>query len=73
MENPDTTTIPPALAAKLRALESYQPKPVSDPSLRTSEPYLFEPIQVTSDLHRNGDISIEDLTDNDLDLPIDFA
>ncbi|MEN9868337.1 MAG: hypothetical protein RL748_3927 [Pseudomonadota bacterium] len=59
--------------ARLRALESYQPQPISSPSLRDSEPYLFNPIQVVGDLHPNGDICIEDLTDSDLDLPIDFA
>ncbi len=62
-----------SIDARLRALESYQPQPVQGPSLRDSEPYLFQPVQDITDLHRNGDICIEALTDSDLDLPIDFA
>lgn len=72
-DSPSNLHTAASIDARLRALESYQPQPVTGPSLRDSEPYLFQPVQESADLHRNGDICIEELTDSDLDLPIDFA
>lgn len=59
--------------ANAQAMENYQPQTNAAPSLRDTEPYLFEPAQENASLHPNGDTCIEDLTDDDLDLPIDFA
>ncbi len=59
--------------ANAQAMENYQPQANAKPSLRDTEPYLFEPAQENASLHPNGDTCIEALTDDDLDLPIDFA
>ena len=59
--------------ANAQAMENYQPQTSSAPSFRDTEPYLFEPTQENASLHPNGDTCIEDLTGDDMDLPIDFA
>jgi len=44
------------------------------PSLRESEEYLFAPIiEGGGEILCNSDFRIEELTDDDLDIPLDFV
>lgn len=59
----------------LRQIESYAPvSGQKASSLRESEPYLFVPVsQGDGEIHGNDDYRIEELTDDDLDIPLDFV
>lgn len=56
-------------------IESYSPQKTGQGlSLRESEPYLFEKIEEHGEeIHGNDDYLIEELTDEDLDVPLHVA
>lgn len=55
-------------------VEAYQLPAPSRLSLAESEPYLFAPIaDKGGEIHGNDDFHIEELTDADLDCPLDIA
>lgn len=55
-------------------VEAYRPSSSSKSSLADLEPYLFAAVPNSDgEIHSNDDFCIEDLTESDLDCPIDFA
>lgn len=55
-------------------VEAYRPSSSSGSLLADSEPYLFSAVSDSDgDIHGNDDFRIEDLTEADLDCPVDFA
>ncbi len=60
--------------ALFAAIEAYCPPSPLGGSLHHSEPYLFEPIEKESGaIPGNGDFLIEQLSDDDLNSPIDLV
>ena len=55
-------------------VEAYQPPARSQSLLAESEPYLLAPVtEKGGEIHGNDDFLIEELTDADLDCPVDIA
>lgn len=61
--------------ALFEKIEAYcRPAIVQTSSLYQSEPYLFDAIEERGgEIHGNDDYLIEDMTDADLDTPIDLV
>lgn len=53
--------------------DAYEPDPTQRSNLFEREPFLLEPTsEQTVSIPHNGEIRIEDLTPEDMDLPIDL-
>lgn len=55
---------------QLRDKSLYQPNKEMGTSMMKREPYLKDLARKPGEIHRNSDYRIEDLTLNDMDLPI---
>lgn len=53
-------------------IEAFTPGPDDQSSLIEQEPFLLKEVSDFEHLPRNGEVRIEDLTIDDMDLPIDF-
>lgn len=64
----------PSAGSLLAQIKAYQAPQSKGESLEISEPYLFEAIRPNAgEIHGNDDFLIEDLGDDDLDIPLHIA
>ena len=72
IEQSSVSSVRALMQMSFAEIEAFSPGPDDHSTLVEREPFLLKEVSDFAGIPRNDDVSIEDLTQEDMDLPIEF-